>query len=63
MVRSWQDDIGYYVYNFWKAKTGYEYRVGLGSIDGKTGEDPDYVTIMQDKEDITMEKDVFYAGI
>ncbi len=56
----YQDEIGYYVYNFRKAEAGVEYRVGLGSLEGKTGEHPDYVTIMQDKEDITMEKDAFY---
>ncbi len=56
----YQDEIGYYVYNFRKAEAGVEYRVGLGSLEGKTGEHPDYVTIMQDKEDITMEKDAFH---
>lgn len=56
----YQDEIGYYVYNFRKAESGVEYRVGLGSIEGKTGEHPDYVTIMQGKDDIKMEADAFY---
>lgn len=49
-----------YIFEFRKAETGYEYRVGLGSIEGKTGEHPDYVTIMPGEDDITMEKDAFY---
>ncbi len=49
-----------YIFEFRKAETGVEYRVGLGSLEGKTGEHPDYVTIMPDEDDITMEKDMFY---
>ena len=49
-----------YIFQFRKPDTGYEYRVGLGSIEGKTGEHPDYVTIMQGKDDVTMEADAFY---
>lgn len=56
----YQDEIGYTVYMFCKPETGVEYRVGLGSLEGKTGEHPDYVTIMQGKDDIEMEADAFY---
>lgn len=49
-----------YIFYFRKVESGVEYRVGLGSLEGKTGEHPDYVTIMPGEEDITMEKDIFY---
>ncbi len=50
-----------YIFEFRKVETGVIYRVGLGSLEGKTGEHPDYVTIMPDEEDIRMEKDAFYS--
>lgn len=49
-----------YIFQFRKPETGYEYRVGLGSFEGKTGEHPDYVTIKQDKNRVTMKADTFY---
>lgn len=51
---------GCYVFYFRKVDSGVEYRVGLGSLEGKTGEHPDYATIKQGKDDVEMEADVFY---
>ncbi len=50
-----------YIFGFWKAEPSYEYRVGLGLLEGKNGEHPDYASIMQGKDDVAMKKDMFYS--